>query len=84
MESKILGCYFHLKQALFRKLKKLLPQVPDIYLVLKLIGALTLVKKEEINDVIDFTHQTGRISVMFPLFGVIFRKYVSKTMIQNY
>ncbi|KAF0990215.1 hypothetical protein HZS_5830 [Henneguya salminicola] len=33
-ESKIIGCYFHLKQALFRKLKKLLSQEPDIYLVL--------------------------------------------------
>ncbi|KAF0989125.1 hypothetical protein HZS_5495 [Henneguya salminicola] len=46
--------YFHLKQALFRKLKKLLPQEPDIYLMLRLMETLTLVPKREINDAIDF------------------------------
>ncbi|KAF0987927.1 hypothetical protein HZS_312 [Henneguya salminicola] len=31
-ESKVIGCYLYLYQALFRKLIKLLPQEPDIYI----------------------------------------------------
>ncbi|KAF0985599.1 hypothetical protein HZS_3309, partial [Henneguya salminicola] len=74
-ECKIIGCYFHLKQALFRKLKKLLPQEPDICLVLKLIEILTLVPKEQINDAIDFINfKLGEKAARFFTFWSSFSK----------
>ncbi|KAF0992727.1 hypothetical protein HZS_2016 [Henneguya salminicola] len=84
-ERKIIGCYFHLKQFLFRKFKKLLLPAPDIYLVLKLIEIPTLVPKEEINDAINFINlKLGEKAARFSSFWSYFTKNGSKAMILSY
>ncbi|KAF0985914.1 hypothetical protein HZS_2113 [Henneguya salminicola] len=80
-ESKIIGCYFHLKQALSRRLKKVLLQEPNIYLVLKLIKILKLVPKEEINDAIDFINfKLGEKAARFSTYC----SYFSKKRLKNH
>ncbi|KAF0989483.1 hypothetical protein HZS_934 [Henneguya salminicola] len=48
-QSRLLGCYFHLKQAIFRKLKKITQSSSLIKLILDNIELLTLIPIYEIS-----------------------------------
>ncbi|KAF0993323.1 hypothetical protein HZS_4676 [Henneguya salminicola] len=53
-QSRILGCYFPLKQASFRKLKKITQSSSLIKLILNIIKLLTLIPIDEISLGIEY------------------------------
>lgn len=57
-ESVLIGCYFHMKQALFKKISKLYPNNSDIYKILKNIELLTIINQEDIMTGIEFIKHT--------------------------
>lgn len=80
-ESYLIGCYFHLKQALHRKLKKLNPNQPKIYELLTHIELLTILPIEEIEKGIQFIKfKTDPESIIFNRFW----NYFTKTWIGRY
>ena len=53
-ESKISGCYFHLKQSIFKKLKKLNISLENSTLIRSKIENLSMLKCDEIASGINF------------------------------
>lgn len=53
-DTKILGCYFHLKQALHRKLKKYHISTSNLTVILQKIELLTIIPSHQIPKAIDY------------------------------
>ncbi|KAF0990407.1 hypothetical protein HZS_7352 [Henneguya salminicola] len=79
-QSPILGCYFHLKQAIFRKLKKITQSSSLIKLILDYFELLTLIPINEISLDIE----SIKIKTINDHDTILFLAYFQKTWIKKY
>jgi hypothetical protein len=72
-KTKIVGCFFHFKQALYRKMKKMKLPEDEMCICLQNMGFLTVIPKEEIEIAISFLELLLPDSSYWKMFWKYFR-----------